>query len=43
MLSVALLMEEADRPWYSNFLPWEVIFERLESRDQGEVGRYLRQ
>ena len=41
VLSVALLMEEADRPWYSNFLPWEVIFERLESRDQGEVGRYF--
>ncbi len=41
VLSVALLMEEAERPWYSNLLPWEVIFERLESRDHGEVGRYF--
>jgi predicted RND superfamily exporter protein len=38
VLSVALLMEEADRPWYSFLLPWEFIFEYLESPKRDRVG-----
>jgi predicted RND superfamily exporter protein len=39
VLSVALLMEEAHRPWYSVLVPWEWIFERLESPKWERVGR----
>jgi predicted RND superfamily exporter protein len=39
VLSVALLMKEAARPWFSFLLPWELVFERLESPKWDRIGR----
>jgi predicted RND superfamily exporter protein len=39
VLSIALLMAEIDRPWYSFLYSWEAGLERLESANHGNVGR----
>ena len=39
VLSIALLMAEADRPWYSFLFSWETRLERLDSPEAGRVGR----
>jgi uncharacterized protein len=39
VLSVALLIAEAQRPWWSFLVPWEQRFERLERPEHGRVGR----
>jgi hypothetical protein len=39
VLSLALLMAEAKRPWYSFLFSWETKLERLESPKHGRIGR----
>jgi predicted RND superfamily exporter protein len=39
VLSIALLMAEAERPWYSFLIPWEMRLEQLESPKSGRIGR----
>jgi predicted RND superfamily exporter protein len=38
-LSIALLMAENERPWYSFLIPWEKRLKALESADRGAIGR----
>jgi predicted RND superfamily exporter protein len=39
VLSIALLMGEAERPWYSFLFSWETKLEELEKPESGRVGR----
>jgi predicted RND superfamily exporter protein len=39
VLSIALLMAEADRPWYSFLFSWEKRFDRLESPRHDRIAR----
>jgi predicted RND superfamily exporter protein len=39
VLSIALLMAETERPWYSFLIPWEMRLEQLESPKYGQIGR----
>lgn len=38
-LSVALLMAEAERPWYAFLFSWETRLERLDSPEHDRIGR----
>jgi predicted RND superfamily exporter protein len=38
-LSIALLMGEAERPWYSFLFSWETKLEQLEKPEHGRIGR----
>ena len=39
VLSIALLMGEAERPWYSFLFSWETKLDRLDKPEYGRVGR----
>jgi predicted RND superfamily exporter protein len=39
VLSIALLMGEAERPWYSFLFSWETKLERLDDPEYGRIGR----
>jgi predicted RND superfamily exporter protein len=39
VLSIALLMGEAERPWYSFLFSWETKLEQLEKPKYGRIGR----
>ena len=39
VLSLALLMAETERPWYSFLFSWDTKLERLESPKHGRIGR----
>ena len=39
VLSIALLMGEAERPWYSFLFSWERKLEQLEKPEYGRIGR----
>ena len=39
VLSIALLMAETERPWYSFLFGWERKLEALDSPDRGRIGR----
>jgi uncharacterized protein len=39
VLSIALLMAEAERPWYSFLFSWERRLERLDSPEHDRIGR----
>ena len=39
VLSIALLMGEAERPWYSFLFSWETKLEQLEKPEYGRIGR----
>ena len=39
VLSIALLMGEADRPWYSFLFSWETKLDELEKPEYGRIGR----
>ena len=39
VLSIAALMAETKRPWYSFFFSWNAKLKRLDSADAGHVGR----
>ena len=39
VLSIALLMSEAERPWYSFLFSWETKLEQLEKPELGRIGR----
>jgi uncharacterized protein len=39
VLSIALLMGEAERPWYSFLFSWETKLEQLEKPEHGRIGR----
>jgi predicted RND superfamily exporter protein len=39
VLSIALLMSEAERPWYSFLFSWETKLEQLEKPEYGRIGR----
>ncbi len=39
VLSIALLMAEADRPWYSFLVSWEGAFDRMDRRKNDRIGR----
>lgn len=39
VLSEALLMAEADKPWYSFLFSWETKLEKLDSPKHGQIGR----
>jgi predicted RND superfamily exporter protein len=39
VLSIALLMSEAERPWYSFLFSWETKLEQLEKPEHGRIGR----
>lgn len=39
VLSIALLMGEAERPWYSFLFSWETKLEQLEKPEVGRIGR----
>lgn len=39
VLSIGLLMAEADRPWYSFLFSWETRFEKLESPKHDRIAR----
>lgn len=39
VLSIALLMGEAERPWYSFLFSWETKLEQLDKPEYGRIGR----
>jgi predicted RND superfamily exporter protein len=39
VLSIALLMGEAERPWYSFLFSWETKLEQLDKPEHGRIGR----
>jgi predicted RND superfamily exporter protein len=39
VLSIALLMGEAERPWYSFLFSWETKLDQLEKPEYGHIGR----
>jgi predicted RND superfamily exporter protein len=39
VLSIALLMGEAERPWYSFLFSWETKLEQMEKPEYGRIGR----
>jgi predicted RND superfamily exporter protein len=39
VLSIALLMGEAERPWYSFLFSWETKLEQLDKPEDGRIGR----
>lgn len=39
VVSIALLMAETERPWYSFLLSWERRLDRLDSPEHGRIGR----